>query len=65
MITRSEAVNLCQLARLSDVHMLMIIRRYIYDRKGIDIVLINRPTDVFMINAMFAAFNSCLMYYID
>lgn len=54
---------MCKLDKLSDVHILMVIRRYIYDKKGVDVVMINRPEDIFMVNAMFSAFNSCVKYY--
>lgn len=63
MITKEEATRISKLIRLSDIQELSVIRRYIFDMKGIDVGAIQRPTDTIGIQLMWLAYESVSSYY--
>lgn len=63
MITKEEAMRISKLTRLSDVQELQVIRRYIFDMKGVDVGIIQIPTDRLNIQLMYVAYESASSYY--
>jgi len=63
MITKEQAVDICKQTRLQDKDMLLVIQRYIYDKKGVT-VKINRPTNLVDVQLMNIAFESSCNYYL-
>lgn len=45
MITQQEAKDILLLKNVTDVQLLQVVRKYIYDKKQIDVGVINRITD--------------------
>jgi len=64
MISIDECKYICSSRLLTDMQMLAVIERYIYDKKGV-IVEINRPTDIINIKLMNIAFDSASEYYLN
>jgi hypothetical protein len=63
MITKEQAVEICKQTRLQDTDMLLVIQRYIYDKKGVT-VKINRPNNLVDAQLMNIAFESSCNYYL-
>jgi hypothetical protein len=63
MITKEQAVEICKQTRLQDTQMLLVIERYIYDKKGVT-VKINRPNNLVDAQLMNIAFESSCNYYL-
>jgi len=63
MITNEEIREIIEKVELSDIEQLDVIRRYIYDKKNIDVGKINRPGDIVQLQLMGIAYNSALEYY--
>jgi len=63
MITKEQAVEMCKQTRLQDTQMLLVIERYIYDKKGVT-VKINRPNNIVDAQLMNIAFESSCNYYL-
>jgi hypothetical protein len=63
MITKEQAVEICKQTRLQDTDMLLVIERYIYDKKGVT-VKINRPNNLVDAQLMNIAFESSCNYYL-
>jgi hypothetical protein len=63
MITKEQAVEMCKQTRLQDTQMLLVIERYIYDKKGVT-VKINRPNNLVDAQLMNIAFESSCNYYL-
>jgi hypothetical protein len=63
MITKEQAVEICKQTRLQDTQMLLVIERYIYDKKGVT-VKINRPNNIVDAQLMNIAFESSCNYYL-
>jgi hypothetical protein len=63
MITKEQAVEMCKQTRLQDTDMLLVIQRYIYDKKGVT-VKINRPNNLVDAQLMNIAFESSCNYYL-
>jgi len=45
MVTQQEAKDILLLKNVSDVELLQVVRRYLFDTKQIDVDVINRITD--------------------
>ena len=65
MITIEHAKQICSATSLSDIQQLSVIRRYIYDKKGIDIGNIDRPRMMHELQLMTIAFDSACIYYLN
>ncbi len=65
MITVEQAKLICNATNLSDIECLNVIRRYIYDVKGIDVGTIIRPRQIFQLELMNIAFESACKYYLN
>jgi len=63
MITKEQAVEICKQTRLQDTDKLLVIERYIYDKKGVT-VKINRPNNIVDAQLMNIAFESSCNYYL-
>ncbi len=62
MITQDEALAICKKTMLTDIEMLQVIQRYIFDRKNMSVGIV-RPSDMYSIQLMNIAFNSACDYY--
>ena len=65
MITKKEAITIAQATVLTDLEQLQVIRKYIFDRKGVDVGEINQPSDIVQLNYMSIAFDSACRYYLN
>lgn len=52
MIDTKEAKAISLNLNISDINALKLIRRFIFDKKNIDVGVINRPTDLFQLQLM-------------
>ena len=64
MITRDDAIRICMLKHLTDIQMLEVIERYIYEKKGIK-VSIDRPENSINIQLMNIAFDVACVYFLS
>jgi hypothetical protein len=64
MITKEQAILICKSTHLSDVQQLEVIRKYIFDKKGVDVGEINRPTTGYNLQLMTIAFDSACEFYL-
>ena len=65
MLTDIELKNIINKSNLTDMEMLEIIRRYIYDMKNTDIGTINQPIDFHSLPLMDIAYSTACMYYFN
>lgn len=65
MITKQQAIDISQSEVLTDIQQLQLIRKYIYDKKGIDVGEIERPIGITDLNLMLIAFDSACRYYLN
>ena len=65
MITVEQAKLICSSTNLNDVECLNVIRRYIYDVKGVDVGSIVSPRQIFQLELMNIAFESACKYYLN
>lgn len=63
MILDEEIKVIIQKNELSDIEQLAVIRRYIYDKKGIDVGKINRIRDFVQLQLLDIAYNTATGYY--
>lgn len=64
MITTEQAIEIAKATHLSDIQQLEVIRKYIYDKKGVDVGQINRPINPSELQLMTIAFDSACQYYL-
>ena len=65
MITSEQAKEICNKKQLTDIECLEVVQRYIFDRKGVNVGMINRPTDILNLNLMRVAFEAASIYYLN
>jgi hypothetical protein len=65
LITVEEAKKILALEVVSDVFLLKVVRRYIYDRTGHVINEINRPQNLIQVQLLQLAIQSCTNYYLN
>jgi len=65
MGTVEKAKLICGSINLTDVDCLNVIRRYIYDVKGVDVGSIIRPRQIFQLELMNIALESACKYYLN
>jgi len=63
MITVEQAKLISTAIHLSDIQVLEVVRRYIFDIKGLDVGGIIRPTTILEIQLMHVAFSTASSYY--
>lgn len=63
MLTTKECIDLCKSKFITDVEMLKVIEKFIYDKKQV-IVKINIPRDIINIELMNIAFLSASNFYL-
>lgn len=63
LITIEEAKQILLLPVVSDVHLLKVVKRYIYDKKGIEIEDIARPQSLVQAQLLQIAIENCIKYY--
>jgi len=63
LITIEEVKQILLLPVVSDVHLLKVIKRYIYDKKEIEIEDIARPQSLVQAQLLQIAIENCIKYY--
>lgn len=63
MITIEKAKEICEKTNVTDIEMIFVIKRYLFDKTGMD-KEINIPTDMIGIQLMSYSFNACCKYYL-
>ena len=63
MITQQEAKDILLLKNVSDVQLLQVVRRYLFDTKKIDVGEINRITNPIQAQLLQIAIQTITKYY--
>lgn len=63
MITQQEAKDILLLKNVSDVQLLQVVRRYLFDTKQIDVGDINRITNPIQAQLLQIAIQTITKYY--
>lgn len=63
MITQQEAKDILLLKNVSDVQLLQVVRRYLFDTKQIDVGEINRITNPIQTQLLQIAIQTITKYY--
>ena len=65
MITKEELKKIISDNQPEQLSILEVIRKYIYDRKGVDVKQIKQPSNIIQIQLMNIAYNSAILYYTE
>lgn len=63
MITQQEAKDILLIKNVSDVELLQVVRRYLFDTKQIDVGVTNRITDPMQGQLLQIAIQTITKYY--
>jgi len=63
MITQQEAKDILLMKNVSDVQLLEVVRRYLFDTKQIDVGVINRITNPIQAQLLQIAIQTITKYY--
>ena len=63
MITQQEAKDILLIKNVSDVQLLQVVRRYLFDTKQIDVWEINRITNPIQSHLLQIAIQTIIKYY--
>jgi hypothetical protein len=63
MITTEKAKELCVKKHITDIEIISVLQKYIFDRKGVSID-INRPRSVISCQLMDLMFTDCVNFYL-
>lgn len=63
MITQQEAKDILLMKNVSDVQLLQVVRRYLFDTKQIDVGVINRITNPIQAQLLQIAIQTITKYY--
>jgi len=63
MITQQEAKDILLMKNVSDVQLLQVVRRYLFDTKQVDVGVINRITSPIQEHLLRVAIQTIIKYY--